>query len=215
MVPCVLHAQKIAATPRYEKAGGTSNLASAYRIIGQIFHSPVPAMPIKIAAQVLTAALFSAYGEVVEVSGKKGADMNDGRAQRYLQNIHLQGHQTHPPELYLSEVSPSSGPIVMQYLERHPRSTQAFLPMRAQCYLVCVCLSDAAGNPRQDTLRAFVATGEQGVNYGLGTWHYPIVAIGAPALFSVLMWSEDGKGDFAGNCDIFKLGDQPTVEWAE
>jgi ureidoglycolate hydrolase len=85
--------------------------------------------------------------------------------------------------------------------------------MRAQRYLVCVCASDASGAPRPDTLNAFVASGQQGVNYGLGTWHYPIVAIDGPALFSVLMWSDDGKGDFASNCDIVDLDEHVSVEW--
>ncbi|MCX7154526.1 MAG: ureidoglycolate lyase [Proteobacteria bacterium] len=172
-------------------------------------------MSAKLVAQALSAELFSPYGEVIEVAGTKGSDMNDGRAQRYLQNVRFRGHPTRPPELYLSDVSPSRGPISLDYLERHPRSTQAFLPMRAQRYLVCVCLSDARGEPRTDTLRAFFATAPQGVNYAMGTWHYPIVAIDAPALFSVLMWSEDGAGDFAGNCDIFKLPDPPSVQWPD
>jgi ureidoglycolate lyase len=170
-------------------------------------------MSVNIVAQPLTAAAFSAFGQVIEVTGRQGADMNDGRAQRYLQNARLQSAHARPPELYLTDVSPSTSAVTLKYLERHPRSTQAFLPMRASRYLVCVCLSDARGDPRAETLQAFVAEATQGVNYAMGTWHYPIVALDAPALFSVLMWSEDGAGDFAGNCDLFKLADPPIVGW--
>jgi ureidoglycolate lyase len=170
-------------------------------------------MSIKIVAQPLTTGAFAPYGQVVEVSGRQGAAMNDGRAQRYLQNVRLQGSYSRSPELYLTDVSPSAGAVTLNYLERHPRSTQAFLPMRASRYLICVCLSDIRGTPQTETLTAFVAGATQGVNYAMGTWHYPIVALDTPALFSVLMWSEDGAGDFAGNCDLFKLADPLLVDW--
>jgi ureidoglycolate lyase len=168
-------------------------------------------MPNTIRAEVISAAAFSPYGQLVDTAGRDGADMNDGRAQRYLQSVRLESRFTHPPELYLSEVSPSTGPVRLDYLERHPRSSQAFLPMRGRRFLVCVCLSDTLGNPVPETLKAFVVATPQGINYAMGTWHYPIVALDEPTLFSVLMWSEDGRGDFAGNCDIVKLTEPPQV----
>jgi ureidoglycolate lyase len=168
---------------------------------------------IQLIARPISAQAFEPYGQLVEVGGRDGADMNDGRAQRYLQSTRLETRHAHPPELYLSDVSPSMGPLTLNYLERHPRSSQAFLPMRGGRFLVCVCLSDGRGDPLLDTLMAFVATAPQGVNYAMGTWHYPIVAIDTATLFSVLMWSEDGRGDFAGNCDIFKLAAPAQIDW--
>jgi ureidoglycolate lyase len=166
-----------------------------------------------IVAEAISAAAFAPYGQLVEVAGRKGADMNDGRAQRYLQTVRLESSFAHAPELYLSDVSPSSGPVTLGYLERHPRSSQAFLPMRGGRFLVCVCLSDALGKPAPGSLKAFVVAAPQGINYAMGTWHYPIVALDEATLFSVLMWSEDGSGDFAGNCDIVSLAEPPVVSW--
>ncbi|KAL8306056.1 hypothetical protein RB597_003322 [Gaeumannomyces tritici] len=93
-------------------------------------------------------------------------------------------------------------------LERHPFTTQTFVPMSRDGadtrYLVIVAPSlepssqDAGlpvpipppnatggpqlpgrGLPNLSQMRAFVATGSQAVTYGAGTWHAPMVALGA------------------------------------
>ncbi|KAI3342159.1 ureidoglycolate hydrolase [Ustulina deusta] len=86
-------------------------------------------------------------------------------------------------------------------LERHPFTSQTFVPLTADAakrYLVIVAPTldpagddhglpapDGAGLPGRGLpdvrrLRAFVATGEQAVTYGAGTWHAPMVALGPP-----------------------------------
>ncbi|KAI1303312.1 ureidoglycolate hydrolase [Xylaria venustula] len=86
-------------------------------------------------------------------------------------------------------------------LERHPFTSQTFIPLTADTtkrYLVIVAPTlDAAaddrglpvpdgtglpgpGLPDVRRLKAFVATGEQAVTYGAGTWHAPMVALGPP-----------------------------------
>ncbi|KAI5861206.1 hypothetical protein GGS23DRAFT_577574 [Durotheca rogersii] len=94
-------------------------------------------------------------------------------------------------------------------LERHPFTTQTFVPLGASAsstrYLVIVAPSlppDDSGNERDSSLptpprshkdglpgpgmpdvqqlRAFVATGAQAVTYGAGTWHAPMAALGTP-----------------------------------
>ncbi|KAI1425704.1 ureidoglycolate hydrolase [Xylaria sp. FL1777] len=86
-------------------------------------------------------------------------------------------------------------------LERHPFTSQTFVPLTADTakrYLVIVAptleptgddaslpVPDGVGLPGRGLpdvrrLRAFVATGEQAVTYGAGTWHAPMVALGPP-----------------------------------
>lgn len=93
----------------------------------------------------------------------------------------------------------------VKVLERHPFTTQTFVPLtkdgRRSRYLVIVAPtlgpskedkalpvpleeSDGKGRlpgsglPDLARLRAFIATGEQAVTYGAGTWHAPMVALG-------------------------------------
>lgn len=106
-------------------------------------------------------------------------------------------------ELLPSE-SGSAGLFEVKVLERHPFTTQTFVPLGASAassrYLVIVAPSlapDASsavekqlpvpegddslpgrGMPDLSRLRAFVATGAQAVTYGAGTWHAPMAALG-------------------------------------
>ncbi|KAH6655414.1 ureidoglycolate hydrolase [Truncatella angustata] len=100
---------------------------------------------------------------------------------------------------------PKKDQFEVKVLERHPFTTQTFTPLTKDGgrtrYLVVVAptLEASTGDeglpvPRKERdgkgglpgsglpdlgqLRAFVATGEQAVTYGAGTWHAPMVALG-------------------------------------
>lgn len=101
--------------------------------------------------------------------------------------------------------------VEVKVLERHPFTTQTFIPLTADAskrYLVIVapslppstldeglpvpdpsksCSSTSSpsplpgrGMPDLTRLTAFIATCEQAVTYGAGTWHAPMVALGPP-----------------------------------
>ncbi|ODV86157.1 hypothetical protein CANARDRAFT_16575 [[Candida] arabinofermentans NRRL YB-2248] len=90
-----------------------------------------------------------------------------------------------PPKHLLSE-SGTSTIYTSKVLERHPFSTQTFMPMgRAKsnipAYLVICAPTDynTDGNlPDYTKLEAFLCQGNQSVTYGMGTWHAPMVALG-------------------------------------
>ncbi|KAL2110758.1 hypothetical protein VUR80DRAFT_740 [Thermomyces stellatus] len=82
-------------------------------------------------------------------------------------------------------------------LERHPFTTQTFIPMASHArYLVIVAPSLSSpsypalptpsrapdipgpGLPDLSRLEAFIATGDQAVTYGAGTWHAPMAVLG-------------------------------------
>ena len=44
-------------------------------------------------------------------------------------------------------------------------------------------------------LEAFIALPGQGINYGAGTWHHPMVALDEPADFAMLVWEAGNEGD--------------------
>lgn len=85
-------------------------------------------------------------------------------------------------------------------LERHPFTTQTFIPMGLAAadtstkYLVIVAPtlgpSEAfpdRGPPDLDKLRAFIAHGGQAVTYGPGTWHAPMVVVGKTSVDFVVV----------------------------
>ena len=79
-------------------------------------------------------------------------------------------------------------------VERHPLGSQAFIPMQNEPWLIVVC--DTGNKPEPINLRAFLATGKQGVNYRPGVWHHPLLVLKPDQDFLVV--DRGGPGE---NCD--------------
>jgi ureidoglycolate lyase len=101
--------------------------------------------------------------------------------------------------------TPTTLPLRVEKIERHPLGSQAFIPLQS-CRMVVVvappgdCV-DAA------ELRAFVTRPRQGFNYHRGTWHMPLVAFARGDQFLVI--DRGGKGD---NCEERVLDDVVVLE---
>ncbi|CAK7901214.1 ureidoglycolate lyase [[Candida] anglica] len=86
---------------------------------------------------------------------------------------------------HLIETNTKSKKYTAKVLERHPFSTQTFIPMgqdlAKKSYLVIVAKTDASTSPQNlpDPLSvaAFVCKGNQSITYGAGIWHAPMVVI--------------------------------------
>lgn len=79
-------------------------------------------------------------------------------------------------------------------VERHPLGTQTFFPLsNADWFVVVAPPGDA---PELRALRAFRATGSQGVNYHRGVWHHPLLVLRPDHEFLVI--DRGGRGE---NCD--------------
>ena len=148
-------------------------------------------------AEPLTRDAFAAFGDVIEVPGGGGRTANDGTAIRYddIAALALTAEDGRPT-LDLFRVKPARLPLECRILERHPLSSQAFVPVGAAPFLVVVA---PAGGDRLDaaTTRAFVTDGRQGVNYRPGVWHHPVLALGAETNFVMMGRADDGR-----DCDI-------------
>jgi ureidoglycolate lyase len=83
-------------------------------------------------------------------------------------------------------------------LEKHPCSTQLFIPMNASRYIALVALG--ADRPDLGTLAAFVVEGARGISYGPGVWHHPMLTLDAETDFVVLV-HEDGTPEDCVVCD--------------
>jgi ureidoglycolate lyase len=80
-------------------------------------------------------------------------------------------------------------------LERHEFSSQTFVPIDVARWLVVVAPHAVGGGPDVSALRAFIATGRQGVTYKANTWHHGLTVLDRPGRFAVFMWRDGGKGD--------------------
>ncbi len=171
-------------------------------------------MPLTIRTEPLTADGFAAYGSVVvaERGDVTGKPANQGTAKRYdwLADLANLRPESAKPNLCLFRCSPrTEWPMKVEILEKHPYSTQVIVPMNADRYVVLVA-RHGGETPDLTTLRAFVATGRQGVAYLPGTWHHPLLALGQETDFGCVVFEDRGEGD----CTLISLAaaERPLVE---
>jgi ureidoglycolate lyase len=127
----------------------------------------------------------------LELAG--GTSANQGTATRYDWVARFASSRPQAkPNLAVFRSVEKALPFEVRLLERHPCSTQLFVPLACQRFLVVVCLEDARGEPDLARLSAFVCGPGQGVNYRAGLWHHPIIALDGPAELLMLAW-EDGS----------------------
>lgn len=158
----------------------------------QLDRAPVPVRP-------LTLESFSKFGSIVspdeEISArslKRAANYGTAIKLRELSlvdnkftgesktNINL--FRCYPPR-HLMTATAGGFDYLGKVLERHPYSSQTFIPMgRASGqpgYIVACASNDPDGLPDPSTIEAFFCHANQAVTYAAGTWHAPMIALGA------------------------------------
>ncbi len=130
-------------------------------------------------AEPIDAEAFAPFGQVIAAPASPGRrSFTDGL-----------DHADRPAVLSTTHVEPSAWPLTVAELERHPHSTQTFVPLHVGRWVVVV-----ASAPEPEAIRAFVVGPDVGVTIGRGIWHHRLTAIDGPGRFAVLMW-QDGETD--------------------
>jgi ureidoglycolate lyase len=140
----------------------------------------------RIILEPLTPEAFAPFGDVVEPA-KPGTRVS-------LTDSLASGGAATQPKLSFSTAKPWDLPLEATQMERHMLTSQCFVPMDVERWVVMVA-SDVGGRPDIGKLRAFLARGDQAVNYHLGTWHHPSRVLDRPGRFAVLMWTTGHKPD--------------------
>ena len=201
----------------------------------------------------LSQSSFSAFGTVIENPAPllvpaanlkavppNAVQANQGSALKYLDVTCMRDFYSHAPShqqakavmnmfvcaprsLLPSQQSTVDGLFQVEILERHPYTTQTFIPLGLSSlgadkarYLVIVAPSllpssvdeelpapvstansgplPGRGLPDLQKIRAYIANGSQAVTYGAGTWHAPMVAIGKEPISFVVVQFANGVG---------------------
>jgi ureidoglycolate lyase len=160
-------------------------------------------------AQPLTPDAFSPFGRVVSAGLQPGSSANQGTAVRFDFCADLRSTRPEAkPNLAVFRSVAKALPFEVKLLERHPCSTQVFLPLVISRYLVVVAPNAEDGGPDLERLAAFTCLPGQGVEYAVGTWHHPMVALDVPGEFAMFAWEDGGARD----CEVRPLGRAFTVE---
>ena len=132
-----------------------------------------------VTVQPITAEAFAPFGQVIAAPALPGR-------QSFAAGL---THDERPPVLSTSHVAAAGLPLTVSRLERHPNSSQTFLPLEVAEWLVVVSTT-----PKPQDVRAFIVGPSTGVTIARGVWHAGLTALEQPGRFAVMMW-KDGVTD--------------------
>jgi ureidoglycolate lyase len=146
----------------------------------------------------LTRHAFAPFGDVLSAEADIPAKpANQGTARRFDRLCRLDNQRPLSASLNLCmfHCDPRpSGRFAVDLLEKHPRSSQMFIPMNASRYVVIVALA-RRDEPDVNTVRAFLASGAQGISYNPGVWHHPLIALDRETLFACAVYEDESDED--------------------
>ena len=158
----------------------------------------------RIAAGALDADAFAPFGDVIDASGQPSEFINGGACGRFDDRARLSVDTAGRLGVSVFDSRCYTLPVTVDFMERHPLASQAFLPLSSDPFLVVVA-PDRNGTPGAP--RAFIARPGQGVNLLRGTWHGVLTPLGSSGLFAVI--DRIGPGE---NCDVHHLETPVVVE---
>ena len=153
----------------------------------------------------LSREAFAPFGDVIEVNESAEQRLiNEGHTTRFhdLAKLTL-SDQDGQAAINIFRSKPLASPISIRLMERHPLSSQAFMPLSGHPFLVVVA---APGELDPAGITAFLATPQQGVNYHAGTWHHYCLALESTSDFLVVDRIAEDE-----NCDEVQLKEPLTI----
>ena len=151
----------------------------------------------------LTRERFAPYGDVIDGSQIEAQAMNDRRFDRFDDLCEIDVGDGRVSVSITTSRTATELPYMIELVERHPRGTQAFVPL-SPCKMIVV-VGPAGETIDNEDLVAFETNFHQGVNYRRGTWHMPLIAFETGQRFLII----DRAGD-EPNCDEHVL-DEPVL----
>ncbi len=150
----------------------------------------------------LTKEAFAPFGQVIETQGSDHFTINNGSTERYHALAEVQLEDTEDKAIIsIFRAQRLSYPLQIEMLERHPRGSQAFMPMQPNSFLIVV--APAGAQPDHEQIRCFITDGRQGINYAKGVWHHPILTLVSGNDYLIV--DRSGAGE---NCDEYYF--EPT-----
>ena len=164
-------------------------------------------MVIRLKVEPLAEEAFAPFGQVIEMDVEKSFMINEGHTRRYHELAEVDVADGGGTAIFsIFKSSRREFPIEIKMMEHHPLGSQAFLPMQAADWLVVVSEGDEI--PTAETCRAFLASANQGVQYGKGVWHHPLLTLVVEQDF----WVVDRGGDGDNLVEHYFEGDAAFVD---
>lgn len=93
----------------------------------------------KLCQKPLTRESFARFGDVIDAATTDVLSINEGNTQRFHDLAHLDLLSDNgKPSVNIFKSTPLASPITVSLVERHPKSSQTFFPLKDKPYLVVV-----------------------------------------------------------------------------
>jgi ureidoglycolate lyase len=90
----------------------------------------------------------------------------------------------------------------IKYLERHPETSENFVPIRGECIFLMAPADNKSKNPDVARMKAFYLNGSLGVALHKGTWHWPPIPLSEEVTLVLVR-----KGTLWEETEIRELGE--------
>ena len=118
---------------------------------------------------------FAAYGDLITTDDINPIDINAGYAKRFdnLANLNTSKDDGKTIVSIFSALK-RTFPMTVDMMEKHPLSSQAFIPMKETTFL---CFVAPQGEyPEINKIQSFIIPPKTGINYKPGIWHFPLIS---------------------------------------
>ena len=127
-------------------------------------------IPIKI-----TKTNFATFGDLISSENINPMNINAGFAKRFdnLANINTSKDNGQTIVSIFSALK-RTFPMKIDMMEKHPLSSQAFIPMKETTFLSFV--APPGEFPEINKIQSFIIPPKTGINYKPGIWHFPLIS---------------------------------------
>ena len=134
---------------------------------------------------------FSSYGDLISTEDINPMNINEGYAKRFDNLANLDTSKDSGKTIVsIFSALKRTFPMKIHMMEKHPLSTQAFIPMKETTFLAFVAPSGES--PEIDKIQSFIIPPKMGINYKPGIWHFPLIST---ENINFLVIDRKGSGD--------------------
>ena len=119
---------------------------------------------------------FSKYGQLISTKDIESKNINSNTTKSFfdLANIQILGKDKNC-RINIFKAKKRNFPLEINMLEKHPFSSQVFLPLDKDPFFVIVC--PASSKPDLNNLKIFKIENGNGVNFKPEVWHFHLISI--------------------------------------
>ena len=147
---------------------------------------------------------FAAYGDLISTEDIQPIDINAGYAKRFDNLADLNtSNESGKTIVSIFSALKRTFPMKIDMMEKHPLSSQAFIPMKDTTFLAFV--APPGDKPEIGEIKSFIISSGVGINYKAGIWHFPLIST---ENMNFLVVDRKGKGN---NLIIYNFEEEKVI----